>query len=974
LIALRVVVCGFSFDFSNVNDNAHPIWTIMTLFAPVIHSPPKGIPSAQSCYPFDGASLQGMRHLDERGPMIELLTTKLFIPRPRKNLVCRPRLVDRLNSGLDRKLTLIAAPAGFGKTTLLSEWIPQSPRCVTWFSLDEGDDDPVKFWAYFIASLQGLQPEIGASVLSLLQSSQPPPMTSILTALINEITAFKDVFAIVLDDYHIIDSQPIHEALTFLIDHLPKNMHLVITTRIDPPLPLARLRVHDDLTELRANELRFTLDETARFLKTVMGLNVSTEEVAVLEARTEGWIAGLQIAALSMQGRNDITGFIQAFSGSHRHILGYLADEVINQQSEGTLKFLLQTSLLDRLCGPLCEAVTGDSGGQETLQGLERANLFIIPLDDEGVWYRYHHLFGEVLRNRLTASSIKGETNTAEIHRRASDWFEEAGLIDEAIHHALAAPDTERAAVLVERYSMLMMQQSKIFHFRSWLQQLPEELVQTRPRLLLAYGWSLVLTGHVMRLEQWLDSSKARRVLASPDLPAEVLGELTLLRATLARFQRQPDRSLQLAQASLSQLSKDERGFLAGAMYTIGVAHLQKGDIDAARQAFMEAVTLGEAKGGPYMALSALDTLSDIQIRQGHLAQAMQSCQQALDMALRMGWQAMPAVGMTYIHLGRVLYEQNDLEGAAAALTNAVERLRGSIEQYLLAQGYMILAQVQHARGDVNGAFKTIQQGEDWFTQMQVADTGAGILLVLAEVRLWIQQGNLSSAYRWTQACEWRPEDTPLGYLQAVNLIRIRLTQHRHEPAEAFLQEAMVTADRLLAAAEAGAWWGQVIELSLLRALLCQEQRDTTGMLANLDRALTLAEPEGYVRSFLDEGEAMRLALLAYHESTRRRTSDEVDHRFPRLLAYAQKLLTVFSLPTARRTIESGTIVEPLTDREQEILHLLADGFSNREIAEFLVIGLSTVKSHINSLYGKLGTHRRTQAIIIARDQGLLSG
>jgi LuxR family transcriptional regulator, maltose regulon positive regulatory protein len=905
--------------------------------------------------------------------MIELLRTKLFIPRPRKDLVSRPRLVDCLNEGLDKTLTLIAAPAGFGKTTLLSEWIPQSPRCVTWFSLDEGDNDQTRFWAYFIASLQSLSPKLGDNALTLLQSSTAPALSSILTNLINELTTFRDSFAIVLDDYHVIKANTIHETLSFLIDHLPDNMHLVITSRVDPPLQLSRLRVRDQLTEIRANDLRFTTEEAAAFLSQAMGLELSTEEAALLETRTEGWIAGLQIAALSMQGRNDISRFIQAFSGSHRHILGYLADEVINQQSEVILKFLLQTSILDRLCGPLCEAVTGDSGGQETLQNLERANLFIIPLDDKGIWYRYHPLFGEVLRNRLTASSIRGETNIAELHQRASVWFEGAGLIDDAIHHALAAPDIERAAELVERYSMIMMQQSKIFLFRSWLKQLPEELVQTRPRLLLAHGWSLVLTGHVQGLEQWLDAPKTRRALASPDLPMEVLGELTLLQATMARFQRQPDLSLQLAQASLSQLSKDKRGFLAGAMYTIGVAHLQKGDIDSASQAFMQTVTLGEALGGPYMALSALDTLSDIQVRQGHLAQALQSCQQALDMAARLGWQTMPAVGMTYIHLGRVLYERNDLEGATEAMTIAVERLRGSIEQYLLAQGYTILAQVQLAQGDPNGAFKTIQQGEDWFTQMQVEDTGAGVLLRLAEVRLWIQQGNVDPASRWAENCNWLPEDTTFGYLQAVNLIRLRLAQHRQEPAEASLQEAVEIVDRLWGAAEAGAWQGKVIELSLLRALLCQEQHDTAGMLASLERALILAEPEGYVRSFVDEGEAMKLSLLAYHESIRRRLRDQADPVSARLLAYTEMLLTVFSHTAVRRTTESGTIIEPLTDREQEILHLLAEGFSNREIADRLVLGLSTVKSHINSLYGKLGTHRRTQAIIIAREQGLLS-
>jgi LuxR family maltose regulon positive regulatory protein len=906
--------------------------------------------------------------------MIELLRTKLFIPRPRKNLVSRPRLVDCLNEGLEKKLTLIAAPAGFGKTTLLIEWIPQSPRCVTWLSLDESDNDPSRFWTYFIASLQSLSPQLGDNAFALLQSPHAPPIPSILTILINELTMFRDAFAIVLDDYHVIEATIIHETLTFLIDHLPNNMHLMITSRVDPPLQSSRLRVRDQLTELRANDLRFSTDEAAAFLSQVMGLKLSVEEAALLETRTEGWIAGLQIAALSMQGRDDITGFIRAFSGSHRHILGYLADEVINQQSENTLRFLLQTSLLDRLCGSLCDAVTGDSGGQETLLGLERANLFIIPLDDEGVWYRYHHLFGEVLRNRLTASSVKGVENIAKLHRRASDWFEEAGLIDDAIHHALTIPDTERAAVLVERYSMIMMQQSKIFLFRSWLKQLPQKLVQTRPRLLLAYGWSLVLTGHVKSLEQWLDAPKARRALASSDLPEDVLGELTLLRATLARFQRQPDRSLQLAQASLSQLLKDERGFLAGAMYTIGVAHLQKGNIDSASQAFMEAVTLGEAKGGPYMALSALDTLSDMQIRQGHLARAMRSCQQALDMAARLGWQTMPAVGMTYIHLGRVLYERNDLEGATAALTNAVERLRGSIEQYLLAQGYMILAQVQRALGDTQSAFQTLQQGEDWFTQMQVADTGAGTLLGLGKVRLSIDLGDLRAAADWAQDCQWLPEDTHLGSVQAVTRVRFYMGQSLHQKQKGNLQQAAEILDRQVAIARAGQWWGQLIALLALRALLHKRNDNLGAMQIDLEHALRLGEPEDYIRVFVDEGEPMRLLLLEYQVALKRRIGAGVDSDQLRLLIYTDTLLSAFShvVPADKPGLE--TLVEPLSERELDVLRLIATGHSNQEIAEILVIGISTVKSHINSLYGKLGTHRRTQAVIIAREQGLLSG
>jgi len=887
-------------------------------------------------------------------------------------------LTERLNTGLDKKLTLIAAPAGFGKTTLLSEWIPQSPRCVTWFSLDEGDNDLTKFWAYFISSLQALRSNLGESALTLLQSPQAPPITSILTALINDITAFPDVFAIVLDDYHVIASQSIHETMTFLIAHLPDNMHLVITTRIDPPLPLARLRVRAELTEIRANDLRFIPEEAAAFLSQVMGLSLSAEEVHALEQRTEGWIAGLQIAALSIQSHGDVQGFIQAFSGSHRHILGYLAEEVLNQQPKSILNFLLQTSILDRLCDPLCAAVTNGAGGAEILESLERANLFIRPLDDEGKWYRYHHLFTEVLRNRLeqaAANQTQGIASPAELHRRASSWFEGEGLIDDAIRHALRAPDVERAAFLVEKYSVpMMIQRSEVLRIRAWLDQLPEELVRTRPRLILAYGWTLILTGHVQALEGWLATPQISAVLSEPDLPEATLGELTLIQATLARFQRKDARSLKLAQQALGLLTDDTRGLQAGAMYTIGVAYLHQGKIAAARQAFLDVVRLGEAKGEPYMTMSALQELSELQIKQAQLSQAIDTCQRAMSMSDRWQWQKFPAAGLAQIYLGQTFYERNHLAEAVRVLSEGVNLLLGSIEQFILARGIVTLAQAQMTRGSLESSFATLQRGRDWFTQMHVADTGAGLLLVLGEVRLWIQQRNLSLAARWAQNCDWQPEDTPLGYLQAVNLIRLRLAQHRHEPAEASLHEAEVTVDRLLASAEAIGWWGQVIELSLLRALICQEQHDTTGMLASLERALTLAEPEGYVRSFVDEGEAMRQSLLAHQESIRRRMSDKVDPDSSRLLAYTQKLVAAFPLTSATRRTETGTSVESLTEREQEILHLLAEGFSNQEIAGLLVIGLSTVKSHINSLYSKLGTHRRTQAIIIARDQGLLSG
>ena len=903
--------------------------------------------------------------------MIELLTTKLFIPRLRKSLVTRSRLVERLNDGLDKKLTLIAAPAGFGKTTLLSEWIPQSPRCVTWLSLDGDDNDPIKFWSYFIKSLQGLRAGLGETAFSLLQSPQMLPIHSILTTLINDIDTFPDEYCIVLDDYHFIESQAIHEGLTFLIDHQPENMHMIITTRIDPPLPLARLRARNRLTELRANDLRFTAEETAIFLNHAMGLTLSTEEVVALEERTEGWIAGLQIAALSMQGQEDVSEFVRKFSGSHRHILGYLANEVIDRQPMGTLNFLLKTSILERLCGPLCDAVTGDSGGQDILEELEDANLFIIPLDDESRWYRYHRLFAEVLQARLRQ---KPPEEPAVLHRRASMWFEQGGMIDDSIQHALTAPDAERAADLVEKFSVpMMIQRSEVLLIRAWLEQLPEDLVRTRPRLILTHAWTLILTGHIQALEQWLATTSIDIALSEANRQDSIFAELTLIRATLARFQRQDARSLELAQQALSLLKHDVSGLQAGALYTIGVAHLHQGEINPARQAFLDVVRLGEAKGGPYMVMSALQELSELQIKQAQLSQAAQTCQEAIEMASRLNWRALPAAGLAQIYLGQVLYERNELAAAIQQLTEGVNLILSSIEQFILARGFATLSRAQMAVGDFEGASATLQRGKDWFAQMQVADTGAGVLLSLEQVRLWIEQGNMSEAARWALKSEWRPVGTPLGYHQAVTLTKLRLAQHRREPEKTVLHETAETVNRLLADAEADAWWGQVIELSILRALLCQEQHNTNAMLGSLERALILAEPEGYVRSFVDEGETMRLMLLAYQAGLKQRIINNVDHISIRLLAYTQKLIAAISPPTTRKTTDSGALVESLTKREQEILHLLAEGFSNREIADLLVIGISSVKSHINNLYGKLGTHRRTQVILIAREKGLLS-
>ena len=470
-----------------------------------------------------------------------ILATKLYIPPPRPKVVLRPRLIERLNEGLHRKLTLISAPAGFGKTTLVSEWVAGCERPVAWLSLDEGDNDPTRFLTYLVAALQTIAANIGAGVLGVLQSPQPPPTESILTALLNEITTIPDNFVLVLDDYHVIDAKPVDHALTFLLEHLPPQMHLVIATREDPHLPLARLRARGQLTELRAADLRFTPAEAAEFLNQVMGLNLSAEDIAALETRTEGWIAGLQLAALSMQGHQDATSFIKSFTGSHHFVLDYLVEEVLQQQPESVQTFLLRTSILDRLCGPLCDAVLLDpsASGQETLEYLEHANLFIVPLDNERRWYRYHHLFADLLRQRLhqsTASSTGDEgSGVAELHIRASQWYEDNGLELEAFHHAAAANDVERAERLIEGKGMPLHFRGAVTPVLDWLESLPTTVLDARPSLWVTYASLLLITGQTTGVEEKLQAAEAALQGAEPDdKTRDLIGQIAAIRATLA--------------------------------------------------------------------------------------------------------------------------------------------------------------------------------------------------------------------------------------------------------------------------------------------------------------------------------------------------------------------------------------------------------------------------------------------------------
>lgn len=907
--------------------------------------------------------------------MIELLATKLFIPRPRKNLVFRPRLMEYLNAGLEKKLTLVAAPAGFGKTTLMSEWIPKSPRCVAWLSLDNNDNDPTRFWAYFIRSLQGLRKELGEGAFSLLESPQAPPITSILTALVNDIAAFPDAFSLVLDDYHVIESQPIHDALAFLVENQPANMHLVITTRMDPPLPLARLRARDQLTELRANDLRFTADEAASFLRDVMGLNLSTSDIAALEARTEGWIAGLQIAALSMQGREDIPGFIHAFSGSHRHILGYLADEALSRRPKGTLNFLLQTSILDRLCGSLCDAITGESGGQAILENLEHANLFITPLDDEGRWYRYHHLFAEVLRARLQQSQ---PNLMPELDRRASAWYEQNGRLSDAVSHALAAKDFIQASRLIEQTSRAMWQRGEVTTLQNWLAALPTDIRRASPQLCLAQAWGALAVGQLAVVDSSIVEAEEAMSPFDEANVRPLRAEANAIRSALAGYRQDSDKSIELAQRAIQDLPQGEH-FLRGRLaYNLGWASMSQGDLPTASQRLREAATFSLNAGDLSTASFALNALGAGLEAEGRLGESA-SCYQQVIQAIQKHGQPLPvtAASGAYVRLGGILYEWNDLDKATQCANQGIELSRPFQTGGALFIGYLILARVLGAQGDLTGALETLQSAE---TAVRTEATLQLGLRMVESVRaqFWLAQGNIRSVAHWAKAYEtglnfpangdWPGirQFSPVFDFECLTLVRVRM-------AQALWDQALKLLTWLKPVIESGSRNGSLIKLLSLRALALRAQVLCSESIATLEHALSIAEPEGFIRTFVDEGEPMRLLLLDYQSILKKKLGDGDDSESLRLLTYTDKLLAAFSPPVPSGKPESVGMLEPLSERELDILRLIATGRSNQEIAEILVIAVSTVKSHINNLYGKLGTNRRTEALAIAREKGLLS-
>jgi len=918
-----------------------------------------------------------------------LLTTKLYIPPFRPELVPRPRLIERMSAGprSGRKLTILSAPAGFGKTTLVSEWLSGVKRSSAWLSLDEGDNDLARFLTYIIASLQQIDPNLGQSTQAIFQAAPSPAVEPLLSPLINEIAALDISFTLVLDDYHAITLPAIHEAVTFVLDHMPpppRGMHLVIATREDPPLPLlARLRVQRQMTELRAADLRFTEEEAAAFLNRTMGLDLSTEDIAAIETRTEGWIAGLQLAALSMQGepRERIPGFIQAFSGSHRYVADYLAEEVLKRRPPRVRSFLLQTSILDRLSGPLCDAVCSEGTGgteqensQALLEQLEEANLFLVPLDHERRWYRYHHLFTGLLRNQLEAAQ---PALVPTLHRRASSWFEQKGLRSEAIAHSLAAGDVERAAQLIDKVFDERMSTGEYFStMLAWLEELPDEIISARPRLGIWHAWMLVETLHLDAVEPRLQEIERD---ADGQLPAGLRLLTTVIRATLARRRDDLATAIELSHHVLEIMGENPSASspqaYTGIVFNLAFAYLQAGDLIQAGPRMSDALTISQALSSITLTLLAMTGLAQIEVTQGQLHKAADTCRKGLQRAAeaaQQSRQAVPAAAHIHVVLGDLLREWDRLDDAERHLTQGIELGRQWQIGDSLRDGYLFRARLRQAQGDMVGGLDAIRQAEQLPQVYQTITGFAGpIAACRAKLALFeaaLAAGDLAdqlqAVVQWATARGLRAE----GSIDSLSdefeyLVWARLLIAQNEPSQ-----ALEVLARLMQAARDGGRTGSVIEVWVLQGLAHEALGDTEQAMAALERALLLAEPEGYIRLFVDEGR--RMAELLRQAASRGVAPDYVSKLLLAIEPAAAEEQTPPAPPPS--FTPAPRFIEPLTDRELEVLRLLITDLSGPEIAEQLVVSVNTVKTHIKRIYGKLDAHSRYEAIERAKELNIL--
>ena len=900
-----------------------------------------------------------------------LLATKLHVPRPQPGVVPRPRLAQQLDDGLGRGLVLLCAPAGYGKTVLLADWAQHGPQLAAWLSLDSGDNDPARFWRHAIAALDRVRPGIGERVAPLLGPPAPQSFDGLVTALINELAEpGADDVRLVLDDYHTISAQPVHTSLEFLLEHRPPGLELVLASRSDPPLSLARLRARGQLTELRAADLRFTAGEAAALLQQVApGELLPDAAVTALASRTEGWAAGLQLAALSLRGQPDVDAFVAAFTGSHRYVLDYLAEEVLERQPARLRTFLLETSVLERLSGALCDAVTGRPGSQALLEQIERDGLFLVPLDEVRNWWRYHHLFADLLRARLEQEPGQA----AELHRRAAAWYEEHGLPDDAIRHATAAGEMLRAARLIERhFDTVYSLRGEGATIQRWLSALPHDLIWSRPRLLLTQAQVAATGGRLDEVEPLLEAAERAAgggveeafepaVGRAGSLLVNIPAHIALHRSYLAQLRGDAEGTAAFARQALGELHQGEwmlnstiQGFLA-------VAEWLRGQLAEAERAFVSSLAGWQETDQLTVTVWAAYSLAQVQRGRGRLEAAARTSQRMLDITGNLGRRARPAAGLAHVSLADVAYQRDELDSALHHVSQGIPLCRQWVYALPLASGLVTLAWVRQATGDPAGAMAAMSEAG------QVAPGAAGLLnpVPAQRARLLLAQGERDAAARWAEDSGLEPDDEPRYPDEPGYLVLARVLLAQDEPGR-----ALSLLDRLHTDAAAQDRTGSLIEVGALRALALAASGAGDEAVAALARALRLACPQGLVRVFADEGPPM--AALLGRLITAQRDGHTAAAAVP--LGCLARLRHAFAAGPAAGgpgpAAAAPGIIEPLTTRELEVLAMLADGRSNQAIAADLVITLDTVKKHVSHVLGKLGAANRTEAVARARELG----
>ena len=882
-----------------------------------------------------------------------LLEAKFFQPLLNPNQVARPHLVQRLNEGLAsvRPVTLVSAPAGYGKSALIAEWARQTRLPVTWLSLDEADDDPLRFFLYFIAALQKVDPSIGAELAVVLRAGQLPPQETLVTLLVNDLLATKSAFVCVLDDFQVIQDQVIHHVLHGLLTHQPRSFHLVMITREDPALPLARLRARNQLTEIRAGDLRFSEDEIERFYFKVMGLKLSGKDISLLEARTEGWVAGLQLAGLSMQGWVDPSAFIESLSGSHRYIFGYLTEEVLKRQTPEIQSFLLHTSILSRMNGDLCDSVTGQAGSAALLESLLSANMFIIPLDEEQRWYRYHPLFADLLHSQLRRTHPEHVT---ELHQRASRWYESQSMPSEAIEHSLAAQDFERAMSLLEKHTWNLLNQGYVRRVETWMQSIPAEWRAHSPRTSLDFAWMHMLRGNFGQVVPYLIQAEA--ALANMTESAEATSmqaECFALQSNLLQAQGRIAESIGAAQRALQWADPENFRVIGLAYLGLGAGYRQAVDFGRAVDALQNAIRVSRESGDLVTGMLATTHLVLMCLQHGRLRLAADHALQSIEWMDRSEAAPPPIVGAVYGALGLVYYEWNQVEVAREYFLRGVQLGTFSGHNASVIYTKVCLARLFQSEGDFGLASKALTEA------LELLQAGApGWLrpgLIARQVNLYLAENKIAEAEAVLRQSGVLAGDEVTHPTDEIHLAHLRLLLHRGEDED--LQQGIALAVRILSLAESGGRNSTAMQALTLGALLHAALGDAKTSLTWLERALELAEPEGYIRLFVDEGAPLAVLLRRLPNSP-----------------YAQKLLSLFpaSSQGSKASQLGEGLIELLTERELEVLRLLAEGLKYAEIAAQLVVSVNTVRYHVKGIYGKLGVEKQAKAIERARGLGLL--